>query len=190
MLIEIVIGSLLAASVWLLAATRTNLINQMLQVDNVALSTLAARTSLNIMSTFGAITNAFLVKRVRYFLMLHSVTTDEGPFIVGLAHGNATAAEMTAALTEANTTGPEDLTQTLTEDNAWVIWWNTVERLLPPDSGGEHHSSGQWHALGKGMPALEAVGAQAFIANLDGTALTTGAEIQGMIQMQGVWLRG
>ncbi len=190
MLTEFGIAAILAASVWLLAATRSALVNQMIPVDNVALGTLAARTSLILETVLVSILSPFLVKRVRYFVKLHSVTTDEGPFIVGLAAGNATVGEITVALNEANSSGPEDISQSLTEDNAWVIWWNTVEKLLPVDSGGEAESAGEWHSLGKGMPALEAAGVKMFVANLDGTALTTGAEIQGFYQLQGVWLRG
>ncbi len=191
MMLTATIAALLAAAIFfLLAATRSALKNWMVPVTNIALSTLGSKTALSLGSTMAAITTPLLMKRIRYFLMLHSVTTDEGPFIVGLASGNASAAEISAAISEANTAGPEDVTQSLSEDNAWVVMWNTVEFLQPADSGGEYHSKGEWHSLGKGMPAQEAVGFQAFIANLDGTALTTGAEVQGSIQVQGVWLRG
>jgi len=151
MILEIYLLSLLGIALLLMAATRTALVNQMVTVDNVALATLAARTALTINSTLASVTSPFLVKRVRYLVKLHSVAVDEGPFIVGLANGDASDSEISTALNENNSAGPEDTTQSLSQDNSWVIWWNTTEFLVPSDSGGEHLSSGQWHSLGKGL---------------------------------------
>ncbi len=165
------------------------LIHQNEQVDNVALATLAARTALQLSAAFTTLTTSFLIKRVRYFLKLHSVAVDEGPFLVGLARGNAIISEITAALTANNAIGKADITEVLTEDQPWVIYQETVRMLTPSDSGGEYLSDGRWNNMpGRGLPAVEGSGWQVFIANLDGTALTTGAEIQGMVQTQGVWL--
>ncbi len=189
MITTIIMATLLALSVWLLIATKSALVNQVLPIANVALGTLAARTTLILETAFTALTTPFLFKRVRYFLHLENITDTEGPFIVGIANGDASVGEITTALNEANVSGPESVTDMLTQDNAWVIWWNTVEKLVEHTSG-EWSSSGKWISLGKGMPALEASGAKMFIANLDGTALTTGGIIKGLYQFQGVWLRG
>jgi len=164
------------------------LIQQAEAVDNVALSTLASLTSLQLSNLFVNITATFLMKRVRYYLMIHSIATDEGPFCVGVAHGNATQAEIAAAITEGNPNGPSDVTQRLGEDAAWVVAQNTV--VFPQDlTGGQFFTNGEWMSLGKGIPWPEDAGWQIFIMNLDGTALTTGGEVQGIVQSQGVWLR-
>jgi len=168
---------------------KSNLIHQNEQVDNVALATLAARTALQLSAAFTTLNNSFLVKRIRYFLKLHSVAVDEGPFLIGMAHGDASISELTAALTANNAIGPDDVTEVLTEDQPWIIYQQSVVMPVPSDSGGEYLTSGSWINMpGRGIPALEGSGWQIFIANLDGTALTTGAEIQGMVQTQGVWL--
>ncbi len=166
-----------------------DLVHQNEQVDNVALATLAARTALQLSAAFTTLLDSFLIKRVRYFLKLHSVAVDEGPFLVGMAKGDATIAEITTALLANNAIGKEDVSEMLTQDEPWVIYQQSVVMLIPSDSGGEYLSDGKWNNMpGRGLPAVSGSGWQLFIANLDGTALTTGAEIQGMVQTQGVWL--
>ncbi len=166
------------------------LIHQNEPVEDVALTTLAARTALQIAADFSAIAATFLIKRVRYFLTLQSVATNEGPFMVALAQGDVTAAEASAAFTEGNTAGPSDRSQTLSQDESWNVYQASVEKLMPADSGGFHQSSGQWINMpGRGIPAPEGAGWQAIVFNADNAALTTGSIIKGIIQYQGVWLR-
>ncbi len=156
-------------------------------IDNVPLLTLGSRTALQLSNDFTSIAATFLMRRIRYFLMLHSVTTDEGPFIVGVARGDATVAEIAAAILEGNTVGPSDTTQMLQSDTPWAVAQNSVELLFPADSLGQYHTRGGWKKIG--IPWPEGTGWQLFVMNLDGDALITGSEMQGLVQTQGVWLR-
>ena len=172
--------------------SRTNsLVQQAESIGNIALGTLGSLTALSLGTAFTAIKNAFLMKRIRWFVKVHSIAVDEGGLLVCIARGDATVGEVAAALTEGNTVGPSDTTQTLAQDNAWVVVPGSVELLTPSDSGGEYHSSGKWLSLTRkaGIPFAEDAGWQMFIFNLDGTALTTGGEVQGLFQGQGMWLR-
>ncbi len=177
-----------------MAHPHSDLVNQSLVVDAQALSTLAGRTAIilntNVSTT---IQNAFLMKRIRYLLqMVGRTTDDDGPLVVGLAKGDATIAEIATAMIEHNTIGPSDTTETLTEDNAWVVYQNTVVPFLY--RGG--NSTGQippgWMDIEgrKGIPALEDQGFQLFVYNAGSGALSTGVSINGICQVQGVWLRG
>ncbi len=160
-------------------------------VDNVALGTLAARNALAIESALTGLTATFLVKRVRYFLALEGLTSDEGPLIIGCANGDATSAELTTAMNVTNTAGPADTTQSLTQDQAWIILRETLEALDTHDGVGVRaDTTGKWHTMpGRGIPMPEGQGIQCFIFNADSSALTTGALVKGLIEYQGVWLR-
>ncbi len=162
-------------------------------VDNVALSTLAALTAILADSTFSSLTATFLMKRIRYFLRLEGVTADEGPFVIVASPGNASIPEITDALVKNNTSGPQDVTQTLTEDAVWAGAYQDSLEFMRPDGGPavtSYSTSGEWHSLGggKGLPAVEGSGWTLNIFNADGTALTTGAVLKGTYQVQGVWL--
>ncbi len=158
-----------------------------LPVDSVALSTLAARTPIALVTGFDAMTAAFLVKRVRYFLLLTGVTGGNGPFGAAVGPGNATQAEAAAAITVGNTSGPLDLTQMNLQDNQYNIFQNALEMLHTVD-GVVWTTMGEWHSLGKGLPLPEGGGVDAWLYNLDDGALDTGAIVRGVIQLQGVWL--
>lgn len=160
-------------------------------------STLAARTALDIETALTALTTAFLLKRVRYFLMLDSLVKDEGPFLVGLAQGNASVAEITAGMNVTNTVGPGDVTQVLTQDQAWLIVRDSLEQMMPEgDAGDNWLTSGKWINMpGRGIPlgSNSAIGGiRAFLFNADNAALsdTNTSNIHGIIEYQGVWLRG
>ncbi len=169
------------------------LVSQSLRVDNVALLTLAAKTALLINGSLQSIKSTFLMKRIRHFLQLTGRTADDnGPIIVGCARGDASVSEINAALTEFNPTGPEDVTQSLTEDSAWVVFHNTIVPLVPKADQTFAMSDPQWMSFGgkNGIPALEDVGMQVFVYNSGSSALTTGSLIEGNSWLQGVWLRG
>ncbi len=161
-------------------------------VDALALGTLAGRTAI-ILRTFAAITATFLMQRFRYFLQYVSrEADDDGPILVGIARGDASLAEIAAAMIEANTAGPGDTSQTLTQDETWVVYQNTVRAFLM--SGGdatERFVGDEWQKFGgkNGIPALEGTGFQLFAFNAGSGSLTTGSSISGVVHVQGRWLR-
>ncbi len=174
--------------------SKTNLVIQNDQIQDISLGTLAARTALALGSQFNGITATFLMKRVKYWLQLEEVTEDQGPFLVGIASGDAGAAEISSAMTERNTAGPADTTQVLTQDNAFVVVQNSV-RMMKLHRNGTDAAPDTWTlegevSLGKGIPFREGSGWQPFILNADNAALATTAPVcKGIIQYWGVWLR-
>ncbi len=95
------------------------LVNQSLNIDKVALGTLSARSALILNNQFNNPTQSFLLKRVRYFLqLLVREANDDGPLIVGCAHGDATISEIEAAMVERNVNGEDDITSMLDQDTA------------------------------------------------------------------------
>ncbi len=168
------------------------LIQHALPVNAVALSTLGARTALVLNSVMAGITAPFLMLRYRYILQLVGRTlTDDGPVVVVLNRGDATAAELGTAIQEQNTAGPEDTTQMLTQDNAWIIYNNTVHAFVMHGDGTEGIMDTGWQSFNgrKGIPASEDVGFSAHAINFGSGALATGSSINGLIHVQGVWLR-
>ncbi len=159
-----------------------------LPVDSVALATLAARTPIALVTGFDAMTAAFLVKRVRYFLRLIGVDATDGPFSVAIGPGNATQAEAKAAIDVGNSSGPLDLTAMNAQSDQYNIFQNSMENLLSRALVSVYESSGAWHSLGKGLPLPEGGGVDAWLFNLEDSAVVTGATIAGIIQLQGVWL--
>ncbi len=166
---------------------------QNLVVDDVDLSTLAARTAVAINSQFTTITATFLVKRVKYMLRAASKVVGDGPIIVCIAKGGATIAEVNAAFTEINTNGPDDVTQVLTEDEAWTVWQKSARQMR--EAGELDANTGiieliaDFKLPGRGMPALEGAGLGIFAVNLGNNALSTGVVVSGVVQLWGVWLR-
>ncbi len=163
------------------------LILQSLNVNNVALSTLAGRAAIAINEEFDTPESSFLVKKIRYLLSMSGKTAGEGPLMVGLASGDASAAEIASAMTELNSLGPADTTETLTEDEAWTVWQNTIKAFEENGQAGVITCYKEI-SLGKGMVARENQGIDAFIFNADPSALTTGISVKGIIQLWGVWL--
>ncbi len=174
-----------------MALSKTSLVIQTEGVANLALGTLAAKTALTLGVAFNGITATFLAKMLRIILSITGLTAqDEGPFAVVIGNGDLTATEATNALAEGNTAGPGDTTQVLTQDTAFAIVQKSLRTFVP--AGGPSPTSQYLDAtiaLGKGIPFKEGTGWQYFIYNLDGSALQTGAVVNGITQTWGVWLR-
>ncbi len=168
------------------------LVNQAEGINAVALGTLAGRTALSIGTTLTSITSPFLMKRVRYFIQLVGRTlADDGPILVGVANGNAITSEVSAAMIEANTAGPEDIGQMLTQDESWMVYQNTVRAITLRGDGTEGVLDSGWIDFGgkNGIPALEDSGFKIFAFNAGSGALTTGSSLNGIAHTQGVWLK-
>ncbi len=168
-------------------APRGALVYQSEVVSDVALGTLTANTALFLSQSFNAITATFLMKHADINLQVEGLTADEGPFLVGICNGNATITEVTTAMNEANTIGPDDVTQQLTQDNAWVVYQKGVRPMIPLSGGTQAYLHASM-SLGKGIPWAEGSGWNWFIYNADPAALTTGGVVKGRIRSQGVWL--
>ncbi len=159
---------------------------------NTALSTLASRTALTLNSILNGITNDFLVKQYR--MNLHYVgrtAADDGPVIVCMNKGDATAQEVKEAFDEQNTAGPDDTTQMLTQDRVWTVYQNTVHSFRMYSNTEGNIDTG-WIPFGgkNGIPIIEGVGLAVHAFNSGGGALTTGGTIAGSIWLRGVWLHG
>ncbi len=168
-----------------------NLVQQAMVANAFAVGTLAGRTALDVESNFTATTATFLMKRIRYILQLTGRTLlDDGPLCIGIAHENASIAEIAAAMVTANTSGPLDVSQSLNEDKPWVIVQDSVVPFYYTGDGTEGHPAiPGWISFKKGIPAVEGSGFKLFVYNAGNGALATGVVINGMAQMQGVWLR-
>ncbi len=160
-------------------------------VDTVALGTLASRTAIFLNTVQNGITAAFLMLRIRYFLqMIGKTVLDDGPIIVGIARGDATLTEIANAILEANAAGPNDTTQTLQEDEAWVVFQNTLTPLIMSGNGTFGQPMSEWIKFApRGLVAREDSGWNMFAFNTGSGTLETGASINGIAQIQGVWLR-
>ncbi len=169
------------------------LVNQSLIVDTVALGTLAARAALIINTQFSAPTNSFLLKRGRYFLQLTGRSTaDDGPILVGMAHGDANVSEIASAMVERNVNGPDDITSMLDQDSAWAVYQNSLKPfIIRGDQTYAQVEISDWFQPGgqKGIPLIEGSGMVLFVFNSGSGALTTGATVNGLTMVQGVWLR-
>ncbi len=162
---------------------------QNLTVADVALGTLASRTALQLSSQFSTtLTRTFLIKKIKYFLLISAITGGEGPFTAFLARGDASIAEIGAALDEINTVGPEDTTQERTQDNVWNISQNSQRQFESKANATEAELHVEV-SFPKGIPAMENAGVQLVLFNHDGAALTTGAVVKGTVQLYGVWMK-
>lgn len=168
-----------------------SLVHNQLEVTATALGTLAARTALIINTQFSNPTNAFLMMRIRYFLqMVGRTSLDDGPILIGCAHGDATATEITEAMNSRNVNGPDDITNVLDQDQPWVVYQNTVVPMVVRGDQAYAQIDHTWLSFSrKGIPALEGSGMVIFAFNPGNGALTTGSSINGICHIQGVWLR-
>ncbi len=166
-------------------APRGGLIYQSEVIGSIALGALSANTAIILASGQNAITATFLMKHADLIAQVNSVTPGDGPFLIGIAGGNATVTEITTAMNEANTVGPTDVTQALTQDNAWVVYQKGVKAVRPISTTQYFLQSSM--SFGKGIPWGEGNGWQWFLYNA-GIAMTTGATVNGRIRTQGVWL--
>ncbi len=163
---------------------------QNIPVNDLSLATLASRTAKLLSSSFSTtIKNTFLVKKIKYFLHASALTQGEQDnLLVMIAKGDASTAEVAAALTEINTVGPEDTTQARTADNAWNIWQNTVRAMESRGSATEAQLVAEI-SLGKGMPAISEQGVAVYLFNNDAVGLAGTPLVNGLVQLWGVWLR-
>lgn len=165
---------------------------QVLPVDtDTNLGTLATLTAVSLDGTYGTpITRAFLMKAVNYWLTLESLTTSEGPVIIGLANGTATVAEIAnwfSALTvadsdDAGAAGIIAQLKTIVYAQSVIVLDGRADTVLSirKTLGGR----------GSGIPVQEDTGFQLFAFNADISTLTTGARIRGVYAVEGVWLDG
>ncbi len=168
------------------------LVNQSLNIDKVALGTLGARSALILTTQFSNPLNSFLAKRVRYFLQyLAREAQDDGPILIGCAHGDATVSEIEAAMVERNVNGPEDITSMLDQDTAWTVYQSTLRSMVPFNATEGQIAHDGWIAFGgkNGIPLQEGSGMVIFAFNSGAAALSTGGLINGIAMVQGVWLR-
>ncbi len=166
---------------------------QTISIGVITLGTLAGKTALQLDASMAILDRTFLMKRVRYFLQLVGRTAaDDGPLLVGLARGDASLQEIQDAILEANPNGPADTTQALTEDNAWIVYQNTVVAFVfrAALTEAQPHRS-DWIDFGgkNGIPTQEGNGFQLFVFNARAGSLATGSSVNGLMQVQGVWLR-
>ncbi len=168
---------------------RHGLVQHFLPVTNATLGTLGARTAIALNTVMTSITNAFLLLRVKYLLQISGRTApDNGPIIAGLAPGDSELSEIDSGLQEANTAGPRDVTQSLTEDARMALYMSSI-RPFKPVTDSESYLHTGWISLAKrGIPAHEDQGFQCFAFNTGGGALTTGQSVDGGVWVQGVWL--
>ncbi len=167
------------------------IVSQQLSVDSIALGVLTSRNAIILNSAFNTPTATFLMKRVRFFLQLVGRTAgDDGPIVVGCCRGDATVAEIAAAMNERNVNGPDDITNMLDQDKAWVVYQNTVVPLEVLAALTEGKTRSEWISFGgkRGIPAVEGAGMSLFAFNCGSGALTTGSSINGLAHLQGVWL--
>ncbi len=167
------------------------LVSQQLSFDTVALGTLSSRNDVIVNTAFSTPTNAFLCKRIRYFAQLVGRTAaDDGPIVIGCAHGDASVAEIAAAMNERNVNGPDDITNMLSQDDAWAVYQNTVTPFVIGAELTEGQTKSHWINFGgKGIPIHEGSGLVVFAFNCGSGALTTGSSVNGLAHLQGVWLR-
>lgn len=157
-----------------------------IRLNSDALATLAADTALIVNATFSTgLTRTFLLKFLDYHVRVVAGTPGES-VIVGLAIGQATIAEIAAALT-GNITDPSDAVSLTTMAARAAIIWPSVRILdLSPTGGAkleERIPMGK-----KGIPLQEENGMQIFVYNPSTSSLTTGALLNGIVGLTGVWL--
>ncbi len=164
---------------------------QTLVVNAAALSTLAGRSALELNSSLAGIKSTFLLIRFRYMVQLIGRTlTDDGPIALLIAPGDASAVEIATAVLEQNDVGPEDLTKTMQENLVQAYYSNTLVPIPYSGDGTEGVLSTGWRKFGgRGIPAREDQGFTLHAFNLGSGALTTGVVLNGLCQVQGVWLR-
>lgn len=166
-----------------------------LEIDDVSISALGAKTAVALSAVLAGIQNSFLVKRVKYMLKLSGGVNEDELIVVFLNPGNASLAEVQQALTQVNTIGPTDRTQTLLDDNIWNIWQKTVRMFHsvgPADGATVALGIAEVIddiSLGKGMVAREDEGVAVHAMNIANNAMAAAnQEVTGIVQLWGVWL--
>ncbi len=170
---------------------RNELVQNQLEFDNVALLTLTDRAAIILSTQWNNPTASFLMKRLRYFAQYTNRTTnDDGPLLIGCAHGDANVSEIAEAMNTRNVNGPDDITNMLDQDQAWVVYQNTVVPFEVQGDQAYGQAQPGWMSFGgkNGIPNVEGAGMVPFLYNTGVGALTTGSLINGIVQIQGVWL--
>ncbi len=169
-----------------MAAIQSGLQTQPIRMNSDALGTLAADTALVINSTFGSgLTRSFLIKQVMFKLRIASLASADS-VIIGLVNGSATIAEIALALTSL-VTDPDDASSPAVAAARQMIFWETLHQFGGADNEA-HNETVSRIGGGKGIPVKEATGLAIFAYNPASGALTTGATVDGLIILRGVWL--
>ncbi len=162
---------------------------QPIRMNSDATGALAADTAVQLNTTFGpTLSQSFLVKKIEYRLRATSANTEES-FIIGLANGSATTAELASAIRDA-VTDVDDATAVQTAGLHNVIWWETLRMFaISADTNGDAQVINESFSVGggKGIPAKEATGLQVFAYNPAAAAMTA-AFVHGLIVLKGIWL--
>ncbi len=167
------------------------LVHNQLELDNLALGALASRAAIILTTQFSNPTNSFLMKRIRYFAQLVGRTAaDDGPILIGCAHGDANVTEIAEAMNSRNVNGPDDITNMLDQDQPWTVYQNTVVPMIIQSDQLMGQAPHDWLNFGgrNGIPAQEGAGMVIFAYNSGLGSLTTGSTVGGIAQIQGVWL--
>ncbi len=168
------------------------LVQQQLTIDNIALGSLAARNALILNTQFATPTNSFLAKRIRFFAQIVGRTAaDDGPILIGACHGDADVSEIASAMNERNVNGPDDITSMLDQDLVWIVYQNTIVTIEMKAALTEGQTPTSWLKFGgkNGIPLQEGSGMALFAYNAGVGPLATGITVNGIAQVQGVWLR-
>ncbi len=175
-------------------ATQSSLKIQNISTVGSTLLTLGANNAKILSTAFGTtLGHPFLIKKIRMNGIATFVDDGDGNLCVGLARGDATVAEIASALNEFNAAGPQDTTESLTEDEVWTVFQKSL--VWGKSSGGVSDQAADLHEIafndeisfGKGIPAVEDQGVVTFIYN-GGPTMTTGALASLHAQFYGVWL--
>ncbi len=152
----------------------------------VNLSTLNLVTALQIHAAHATgLLRSFLMKKIQYNVHLKAVTSGEGHLIFGMARGDASVTEIKAALENAQLEDDRK-TQAAKRD----VLFETVRSFVMDGTGVNGMLVETISGLGggNGIPFEEGDGWQTFVYNPDDGALTTGAQILGVVSYWGVWL--
>ncbi len=149
-----------------------------------SLGILASGTALLISTSADTeMTAGFLVKQVQINAGVHDLDPTDS-LVVGYAQGDASIGEISVALTTV-ATNPFDVGEASLVTKKQIIFWETLQYL----SSAENTINGMFKiGGGKGIPLGEDNGIVLFAFNAGPAAFTTGATINGLWTLKGVWL--
>ncbi len=159
------------------------------------LSTLASLTALQISDDYAGtnLKKDFLLKTLRCSYMSKVMEADE-TVLVGFARGDMTVAEIATALGNF-LADPESFQQWDNFVIALGIFWQTIRIVSgnavsgTPVAAMKGINEDIQIGGGKGIPLEAGAGIQMFVFNPSGGALTTGAQVQGLYSLVGVFLK-
>lgn len=150
-----------------------------------ALTTLAASTASVVTGTMDTEMDApFLCKQLQWNAAVMDLDPSDA-VLIGLAHGDATQAEIETALQQ-SLTDPNDVGEWPLVLKKQIIWWESLFVLT-----GQQNVCNERIKLGggKGIPIAEGKGVNLFVYNISTTtALTTGSVFACLATLKGVWL--